>query len=218
MSNEAFSELRRTLGSEVHVWRWSGPRADPRLEVLLAAYLDLPRSELRWSVGPHGKPSLSAGPLAINWSHCDGELLLALSEGTEVGVDLEMPRPLRRRQALLERAFTPDERAALAHVDDADVLRAWAHKEALVKAIGRGIAYGLNRIEFDLTEVSRPRLHALSGPAAPASAWQVHALPQPDNALAAVAWAGGARTVRQFCLDAATERPRPASFAETPGS
>jgi len=206
--------LRRALNSEVHVWRWRGRRGDPRLEELLAAYLDVPLAQLRWTFGAHGKPSLGHETFAMNWSHCDGDLLLAVAEGTAVGVDLEMPRPLRRRQALLERAFTANERAALRDADDAQVLRAWAHKEALVKAIGRGIAYGLNRIELDLTQVAEPRLRVLGGPAAPASAWQVRSLPQMDSALAAVAWAGGPRVVRQFLLDPATGRPSPASSME----
>ena len=204
MANSADPLLRRALQSEVHVWRWRGPRRDPRLDALLAAYLDVPADRLPWSVGAHGKPSLGADTITANWSHCAGELLLAVAEGTQIGVDLEFPRPLRRRQSLLERAFTANERAALAQADDAQVLMAWAHKEALVKAIGRGIEYGLKRVELDLTDCAAPRLHALSGPAAPASAWHVQALPQPDHALAAVAWAGVARVVRQFCLEGAT--------------
>ncbi len=188
----------------MHVWRWRGPRGDSRVDALLASYLGVSPAQLRWTIGHHGKPALAGESLAMNWSHCDGELLLAVAEGTAIGVDLEMPRALRRRQALLERAFTTRERDALKHADDVVVLRAWAYKEALVKAIGRGIAYGLNRIELDLRDPLAPRLAALTGPAAPAGAWHVQALPQRDDALAAVAWRGGPRTVRQFFLDDAT--------------
>lgn len=201
MPKTGFPSLRTALKSEVHVWRWPGKRGDPRLEALLAAYLDVPSAQLRWTVGAHGKPALIPDSLAINWSHCHGHLLLAVTEGVAVGVDLELPRPLRRRQALLQRAFTASERAALDDADDVQVLRAWAHKEALVKAIGRGIAYGLNRIELDLTDLEFPRLLTLSGPAAPASAWQLQALPQADGALAAVGYAGPARIIRQFSFE-----------------
>ncbi len=216
-TDEAIAPLRATLHHEVHVWRWSGPRADPRLGALLARYLGLAPAELRWKVGPHGKPAVAPGGLSINWSHCDGEMLLAVTQGVEVGVDIEMPRTLRRRQALLDRAFTTSERLMLANAPDEVVLRAWSLKEALVKAIGRGIAYGLARIELDLADAASPRLIALHGPAGPAAAWQLAVLPQPDSALAAVAWGGGPRAVRQFRLDAATDPgPHPSSM-ETPG-
>jgi 4'-phosphopantetheinyl transferase len=213
--DEAIPLLRSALDAEVHVWRWRGPRGDPLVESLLALYLELPRERLEWRIGPHGKPAVGPGSLSINWSHCDGDLLLAITRGVEVGVDLEMPRPLRRRQALLGRAFTAAEGAALATADDERVLHAWAFKEALVKAIGRGIAYGLRRIALDLGDPAAPRLHALEGPAAPANAWQVRDLPQPDAALAAVAWSGIPRRVRQFRLDDATAEAFRSSSLET---
>ncbi len=216
MPSHNCAALRRSLDQEVHVWRWRGPRGDPRLKELIAAYLGRPAEQLPWTVRQHGKPALSGSNFEFNWSHCDGDLLLAVTEGAEVGVDLEMPRPLRRRQALLARAFTASERVALCKAADADVLLAWAHKEALVKAIGRGIAFGLNRIELDLTDLAKPRLLALRGAAAPVSVsvWQIEALPQHDDALAAVAWTGAPRLVRQFLLDVATGRPASASSME----
>jgi len=159
---------------------------------------------VRWVAGAHGKPRLvPESSLSVNWSHCDGTLLLAVADGTVVGVDLEMPRPLRRRAALLERAFTASERDALRNTGDARLLLAWAHKEALVKATGRGIAYGLKNIELNL-DSQTPRLSRLDGPAGPAVQWQLQALAQPDESLAAVAYTGPPRMVRQFCQELAT--------------
>ena len=205
--------LRLALGHEVHVWRWRGPRRDPGIDALLAAYLGVPAGQVRWSAGAHGKPCLDPDTLAVNWSHCDGFLLLAVAEGAAVGVDLEISRPLRRREALLERAFTVSERDALSGASDARLLLAWAFKEALVKATGRGIAYGLKRIELDL-ETPSPRLSRLDGPAGPAAQWQLQLLTQPDEALAAVAYAGPPRTIRQFSWAPATGGPRIPSSKE----
>ncbi len=195
--------LRQSLRREVHVWRWRGLRRDPGIGFILAAYLGVPADRLEWTAGPHGKPRLEPETLAVNWSHCEGTLLLAVAEGTALGVDLEMPRPLRRREALLARAFTATERHALRDSDDARLLAAWALKEALVKAYGRGIAYGLRNIELDLDSPT-PRLARLDGPAGPAVQWQLSTLPQPDQSLAALAYAGAPRTIRQFLPERAT--------------
>lgn len=208
-----WSGLRQALRREVHVWRWRGPRRDPGIDALLAAYLEVSADQVRWSAGAHGKPRLDPETLAVNWSHCDGTLLLAVTEGAAVGVDLEIPRPLRRREALLERAFTESERGALRDAGDDRLLLAWACKEALVKATGRGIAYGLRRIELDLDSQS-PRLSHFDGPAGPAAQWQLQPLPQSDEALAAVAYAGSPRTIRQFCWTPATAGPPSPSSKE----
>lgn len=203
--------LRAALASEIHVWRWSGARKDSTRDGLIAAYLGLAPVAIRWRRAAHGKPALAMAELDCNWSHCRGEMLLALSWGCAVGVDIERPRRLRARAALLRRFFTSSERETLAEADDTAVLRAWAHKEALVKAIGRGIAYGLQRVELDLTGGS-VKLACLEGTAAPASAWNLESLPQHDDALAALAWCGQPRAIRAFQIESATFSAAGASF------
>ncbi len=214
MTPPDWGQLGGSLAGEVHVWRWRGPRRDALIDALVAAYLGVPPLALRWCLGAHGKPALVDGTVGINVSHCAGELAVALAGDTEVGVDIEMPRRLRRRSALLLRAFTASEREQLAGADDRSVLQAWAMKEALVKAIGRGIAYGLRNIELDLFTAT-PRLAGLTGPAGPPSRWQLEALPQTDAALAAVAWSGAPRRIRQWRLEAATTRELAASSMQS---
>lgn len=93
------------------------------LRALLARYLDRDPLELRFVLGPHGKPALSPeGPapamdLRFNLSHSGGLALVAVSAGREVGVDIESAR---------ER-YT------------AEFLRAWVAHEAAVKCHGGGL-------------------------------------------------------------------------------
>lgn len=91
----------------------------------------------------------------INWSHSGAGLLVALAEaGVRVGVDLEWQRPRPRALELARRYFSPAEHAWLAAMAEPlarerAFLRLWCAKEAVLKAHGRGIAFGLDRLSFE---------------------------------------------------------------------
>jgi 4'-phosphopantetheinyl transferase len=118
------------------------------LRSILADYLALDPAELCFSEGPWGKPAL-AGPeaasgLAFNLTHSGALALLAVTRHREVGVDLELLRPLPDAQDLAERFFSAPERDDLRRVagTDAEALtffNCWTRKEAYIKALGRGM-------------------------------------------------------------------------------
>lgn len=182
----------------VHLWLLRGGRDDPRLHRVVARYAALDAASLRPSVGPHGKPFLDGHRLKFNLSHSGDWTLLALGYGSELGVDLEHQRRVRRRTALLERSFTAGERARLDGAGDAGLLRYWAAKEALVKAIGRGIAYGLQQIEIGERPDGTLFVQSLGGPAAPASRWRVHGFDPGGDGFGVVAYEGPERPLRYF--------------------
>src|SRR5205085_1762232 len=61
----------------------------------------------------------------------------------ELGVDIEMHRPLQAMQALVERVFHRDEQRWLAEQSDLEsaFFRLWTLKEALLKAAGTGFSH-----------------------------------------------------------------------------
>ena len=158
----------------VHLWLLAAGARATHVDALLAAYCGVDAVTLAHDA--HGKPLLpvqkhGGQTLHFNLAHSGERLLLAIAHA-DVGVDLEHARTVKRRDALLARCFTGREQAAIRAAADPDdaLLRAWTAKEALVKAIGRGIAYGLKRVELAL-DGEAPQLETLDGPAAPASAW-----------------------------------------------
>lgn len=94
------------------------------LRALLGRYLDAdsrPR-ELRFVLGPHGKPALRddagwASDLRFNLSHSGELMLVAVTAGREVGVDVELVRDRH----------------------PAELLREWTVREAIVKCLGTGL-------------------------------------------------------------------------------
>jgi len=200
---------------EVQLWYFSPrliPRssaADPRLPALLAAYAGCKTTELNFDRGAHGKPSLRPpANLQFNLSHSGGALLVAISRDQPLGVDLEM---LGRRRPWLElarRFFDPAEADALARLEPARqhaaFLRLWSCKEAVLKALGQGLSFGLARLSFGLDGQGRPiALNVIHASAGPPQEWQIVQLAPVPEAIGALAWRGPPRTLRAFAaLDA----------------
>lgn len=192
--------------TEIHIWRstWSGGAGEAAFARLIGAYAgtDAPAIER----GEHGKPYLRApfDTIGFNWSHSGDIALLAVGRGApgfELGIDVETVRPRPRALELSRRFFAPDETDALAARDGderlAGFIRLWTAKEAVLKAHGGGLSYGLHRASFRLDDdVATPV--AFDGEIAPASAWQVHALDLAPGVVSAVAWRGEPRRVRIF--------------------
>lgn len=133
-------------------WRFALTRA--ALRERLAAQVDRPAAALRFVTEGNGRPVLAdeGGPagLTFNVSHSGDRALLAISRRRRVGVDIEAMRAGFDWRELTSLVCTPDEVASLAAMDDASqypaFLRCWTAKEAVLKALGLGIAEGLRAI------------------------------------------------------------------------
>lgn len=98
--------------------------------------------------GEHGKPRIAApgAKLAFNVAHTDGWIVVAVTEGPEVGVDVELVRDLAPQQLaeLSSEILTREELAAYARLPPGGRARAlarwWTRKEAVLKATGEGLA------------------------------------------------------------------------------
>ncbi|MFF8937594.1 4'-phosphopantetheinyl transferase family protein [Streptomyces paradoxus] len=99
----------------------------------------------------HGPPALldPGTPLHISLSRTAGHGLLAVA-GFPVGVDLEERRPLDLA-AVAGKALTARERSVLAAAGTGDraglFFRCWTRKEAVLKAVGTGIAGPLDELD-----------------------------------------------------------------------
>lgn len=102
----------------------------------------------------HGRPRLQRSGAAhdVSWSHSGERLLVALGDGVRIGADLERLRPRPRAIELARRFFDTDESAWLEAQPEAArelaFVRLWCAKEAVLKAHGRGIAFGLHRFRI----------------------------------------------------------------------
>ena len=160
----------------------------------IAAALGQPEASIGFERDTYGRPALRvdgrATALDCNWSHSGGHLAIALGDGVRVGIDIERPRPRPRALELARRYFTVGEAGALAALApdarETAFLRLWCAKEAVLKAHGRGLAFGLDRLGFDgLAET--PRLVVADAALGAIDGWTVRAL-ELDGLVGMVAW------------------------------
>ncbi|GAB3032607.1 4'-phosphopantetheinyl transferase superfamily protein [Oleiagrimonas citrea] len=195
----------RHLGlDDVHVWRLAYRHDQGRtpLRQMLAAYLDVDPADVHFHHGEHGRPALTGhAELDFNWSHSRDIALIAIARSLpQLGIDVEASRPRPRALQLAQRFFAASEHEQLAALPAASqqtaFLRLWTAKEAVLKALGEGLRYGLHRVTFDLGRTA-PIARSFSGSAAPVHAWQLHAI-QDADCTASLAWRGDARRVYWF--------------------
>lgn len=139
-----------------------------------------------------GRPRLAGGRDDVGWSHSGDGLLLAFGESMRVGVDLERVRPRPNALALARRFFAPDEAAWLAARPPArvegDFLRLWCAKEALLKAHGGGLSFGLHRLRFAPGADGALSLAACAPALGDAAVWRLHEWAPRPGYRAALAW------------------------------
>jgi 4'-phosphopantetheinyl transferase len=153
------SERRRAKAfrEERHADRFCTAHASLRL--LLGDYLG--RSPIRdeyitrcafCGSSSHGKPRLPdcSGQLEFSLSTSDGLVALAFQRAGPVGIDIEATRATLD-ESLLRAILSPSELSELSNLRPSDcalmALRCWVRKEALLKALGTGLAVELTSIE-----------------------------------------------------------------------
>lgn len=182
-------------------WRWQpwgdADRARPggawiAAHAWLASLADAPADALPLHRDAQGRPRFRDGIAAdAGWSHSGDGLLLAFARGATLGVDMEFERPRPNALRIAGRYFTRDETGWLASqpagLVDFAFLRLWCAKEAVLKAHGRGLAFGLDRLAFEERDgvlVLVAADPALGDPAA----WSLHEFSPHPGYRAALAW------------------------------
>ena len=124
------------------------------LRLLLGRYLDRDPKQLQFTYGPFGKPALPGlGSPRFNMSHSHGIALYALTEASDIGVDVEYVRADFTSDDIARRFFSPFEVQSLCGLPTEErvesFFRCWTRKEAYIKATGRGLSQPLDG--FDVT-------------------------------------------------------------------
>lgn len=199
----AAAAVAQTLTDDaVHVWQFDYQRQQRRapLIALLASYLNIDASQVALVSGQFGRPMLDprhGSTLGFNWSHSGNQALVAIARDLAPGIDIERVRARPRALLIAERYFCAEETAMLGALTEAQrplaFLELWTAKEAVVKALGRGISFGLDRVSI-AGAAGQLSLRRLDGE--DIHRWQLQRIESGAGYLAALAWRGGPRSVR----------------------
>ena len=165
------------------------------LREILASYLEMKPETIDFGYGRSGKPYLKVPEgnegrrICFNLSHSADRAIYALST-SEVGVDLEVIRPIPETDALVERHFSMSERGAFASIAPDLKLRAfyncWTRKEAYVKACGDGLLIPLDQFDVSLDPSSPARLLSARGVSGDQLEWALHSFDLSSDTVAAL--------------------------------
>jgi 4'-phosphopantetheinyl transferase len=123
------------------------------LRQILASYLNVAPSALRFGYTGNGKPYLLSDPeLYFNLSHAAEVLVVAVAGNRQLGVDVEvLPLELAADDRVEKLVYCAAEQTALERVDATEYprqfARLWTRKEAYIKADGRGMTLQLDHID-----------------------------------------------------------------------
>lgn len=130
------------------------------LRQIIALYLNIYPKNVVFGYTKHDKPFLKepALPLEFNITHSHDLAVCALTLNHPIGVDIERVQ-LDDKTAVAKRFFSRHEVAELANAPAeerrAGFYRIWSRKEAVIKAIGKGLAVPLSSFSVKLSDESQ---------------------------------------------------------------
>ncbi|UOS99017.1 4'-phosphopantetheinyl transferase superfamily protein [Xanthomonas arboricola] len=157
-----------------------GERGEPQARELLGQALALQPAQVPLRRDERGRPSLQPAlpDRDTGWSHSGDYLLVGLGQGVRLGVDLERIRARPRLLEIAQRFFHADEIAVLAGLQpdaqQALFFRLWCAKEALLKAYGHGLSFGLHRLAYAVAPDGALQLQWCDPALGQATHWQLH--------------------------------------------
>ena len=172
------------------------------LRCVLAEYVDMAPEALQFEVNRYGKPSLAGHQhnLSFNAAHTHGLTLCAVTNGVDVGVDVEFQTDSQGMLDAADDYLSDTEMAALKEIEVEGRLTAffrfWTLKEAYLKARGEGLSIPLHDFSVLLDGMQVKRLDADD-----AGRWDLRLLAQDDDFTAALVVAGKINNINAFrCL------------------
>lgn len=178
------------------------------LRRLLARYLLVAPEAIVFRYGELGKPFVethlpNGHGCFFNFTNSSDLALLAVNQVGELGVDVEEIRDMTNMDSLASRFFADAEVELLARIDDDRLrqlafFRVWTRKEAFLKAIGKGLTFGLERVQVSLENIARPTIVAIGDDPLAATDWSLAHLEPLSGYVGAVAWNHGDFELRQF--------------------
>jgi 4'-phosphopantetheinyl transferase len=176
------------------------------LRSILGEYVGVPPADVKFSYGPHGKPSMDpekhSEEIEFNVSRSDELALYAIALDTPIGVDVErvssrvdVDRPPKN---LFSNAQLKSYAGLAWSRRGQFLLRIWTRKEAFVKALGEGLAWPLDG--FNVSAHARVQ-HLTVGGDRHAGEWTICHLDPAPPFVGALAVRGKVRAIHSFSYE-----------------
>jgi 4'-phosphopantetheinyl transferase len=154
------------------------------LREILGWLLQVEPERLAFSYSARGKPQLAA-PVAgrslhFNLAHSEALVVYAVSRAQEVGIDVELIRPVREAEEIAAQFFSEGEFAKWHSLPNDRKTEAffncWTRKEACLKSTGQGIGGTLNQIDISFISGGPEPVPDTAKNSPVAAPWHIQAL------------------------------------------
>jgi phosphopantetheine--protein transferase-like protein len=123
----------------------------------IASYLNCSPSEIIFDRTSYGKPFLKfpGSHFSFNISHTKNHLAICYgNQCASCGIDIEIVRDMPDRLSIAERFFAKEEFMFLSQLESEKkqndyFFKLWVIKEAILKTLGKGLSYGLDKVFID---------------------------------------------------------------------
>ena len=171
------------------------------LRMLLGRYLGTDPRSLEFTLGNRGKPALRNTALRFNLSHSGTMAACAVTLDKEIGIDIELIRPMSDLESVAQRFFHTEECRTLLALREEDretaFFHCWTRKEAYIKALGDGLYAPLDRFQVTLAPGQPAAFVQIDGRPA-AAEWSLFGLDVGPSYAGAVAIRGNDWVVRML--------------------
>jgi 4'-phosphopantetheinyl transferase len=181
------------------------------LRILLGNYLGVKPETIQFSHGEAGKPRLKTpSSLRFNISHSRSMALLAFTQASEIGVDIEEVRALDNLCGIAEQFFCAEEYRELIslrpELRERAFFQCWTRKESYMKAVGEGFSTALDQFRVTLLPHDPARLVHIDNDPDKAAGWTLHNVDVDPGYAAAVAYAGPPKSMQVITYSADRQR------------
>jgi 4'-phosphopantetheinyl transferase len=149
-------EVARAASYRMSVHRSRFIAARGMLRVLAAQYLRVDPRQVEFRYGRNGKPEIATLPIHFNLSHAGDVGVFAFTQTAPVGIDLEQVQVLPEMADIARLNFSRREADSILALPAQEQAKAffhcWTRKEALVKAVGEGLAMALSSFSVSVDE------------------------------------------------------------------
>ncbi len=141
------------------------------LRFTLGKYLHQDPGSLEFTYNDFGKPSVKN--VQFNMAHSGHYCVIALLSSGLIGIDIEQVDRQLEILDIAKRFFTKKEYTAILQAEQAreTFFHIWTQKEAFLKAIGKGISFGLDQFEV-ATNLDQAYVRAIQDPEYAKINWQ----------------------------------------------
>ncbi|MGD9153662.1 MAG: 4'-phosphopantetheinyl transferase superfamily protein [Gammaproteobacteria bacterium] len=173
------------------------------LRWLLSKYCNCDQKKIIYNYNTFSKPDLNNNHnIHFNLSHSFHRAVIAITQNTPIGIDIEFMQPKPILDNLAERFFSayeyneykilPQQQKTLGFYN------CWTSKEAFVKALGMGLSFPLKNFTVNLNPKFKAKILSVEHQQKNIDTWQLRRFIAENQYCIAVAWSGPAKIIQAY--------------------